>query len=82
MRPQDSRIGRAWPGSLRSGLLLLLIALLLAGCASVPKDYPRTDSSALRDDESTAIGRYVAKVVVFDRKDLEAQMGNGGSFVK
>jgi hypothetical protein len=46
---------------LRLGLLLLLTGLLLAGCASVPKDYPRTESAAFEDHQSTAIGRYVAK---------------------
>lgn len=43
-------------------LLLLLTGLLLAGCAGVPKDYRRTESSAPKDGTRTAIGRYVAKV--------------------
>jgi putative cardiolipin synthase len=38
-----------------------LTGLLLAGCASVPTDYPRTESAAFRDDEATEIGRYFAK---------------------
>jgi len=42
-------------------LLLLLAELLLFGCASVPKDYPRTDSSAFQGHDNTAIGRYFAK---------------------
>ena len=49
-------------GLLRIGLLLLLAVLFLAGCASVPKDYPRTQSSAFKDPHSTAIGQYFAKV--------------------
>jgi len=47
--------------SVRACLLLLMTGLLLAGCVSVPKDYPRTQSSAFADPQSTAIGRYVAK---------------------
>jgi putative cardiolipin synthase len=46
---------------LSSILLLLLTGLLLAGCVSVPKDYPRTQSTALKDNTSTSIGRNVAK---------------------
>jgi hypothetical protein len=42
-------------------LLLLLTGVLLAGCASVPNEYPRTGSTALKDDTTTSIGRYVAK---------------------
>jgi putative cardiolipin synthase len=43
------------------GLCLTLAGLLLGGCASLPKHYPRTQSAALRDYQSTAIGKYVAK---------------------
>ena len=46
---------------LRSALLLLLAGLLLGGCASVPKDYPRTETSAFQDHQRTAIGRFVAE---------------------
>jgi putative cardiolipin synthase len=45
----------------RSGLLLLLAGLLLVGCASVPKDYPRTQSAAIQNHVSTPIGNYIAK---------------------
>jgi putative cardiolipin synthase len=41
--------------------MLLLTGLLLAGCASVPKDYPRTESAAFEDHERTEIGSYFAK---------------------
>jgi hypothetical protein len=34
--------------------------LLFAGCATVPKEYPRTASTAFEDHESTGIGREVA----------------------
>jgi putative cardiolipin synthase len=44
-----------------SCLLLMLAGLFLTGCASVPKDYPRTESAAFPDHQSTAIGRYLAK---------------------
>lgn len=46
---------------LRSALLLLVAFVLLVGCASVPKDYPRTESSAFQDHHSTTLGRYVAR---------------------
>ena len=45
----------------RSCLLLMVSGLLVAGCASVPKDYPRTESAALKDPESTAIGQYFSR---------------------
>jgi len=48
-------------GVLSACLLLLSAGSLLVGCASVPKDYPRTTSSAFPDHASTAIGDYVAK---------------------
>jgi len=41
------------------GLCLALTALVLAGCASVPKDYPRTTTTAYSGYASTPIGRYV-----------------------
>ena len=46
---------------LRSCALILFASLLLAGCASVPKDYPRTQSAAFRSHDSTVIGKYFAK---------------------
>ena len=42
-----------------AGLCLALTGLLLGGCASLPKDYPRTTSLAYPAYASTAIGRYV-----------------------
>jgi starvation-inducible outer membrane lipoprotein len=36
--------------------LLLLIGLLITGCASVPKDYPRTESTAFKNYLDTAAG--------------------------
>ncbi len=48
--------------SLRAVALCLgLTGLLFAGCASVPKDYPRTASNAFQDHARTALGRYVDK---------------------
>jgi putative cardiolipin synthase len=41
--------------------MLLLAAMLLTGCATVPKDYPRTPSTAFPDYTSTAIGAYFEK---------------------
>ena len=36
----------------------MLAVVLFTGCASVPKDYPRTPSTAFPDHASTAIGAY------------------------
>ena len=47
--------------NLVSCLLNLLVVLLLFGCASVPKDYPRTESVAFADHQSTRVGGYFAK---------------------
>ena len=64
-RPTDAPSHRARSSlhlGLRTvGLCLALTGLLLGGCASLPKDYPRTTSSAYPDYASTAIGRYVEK---------------------
>ena len=49
------------PVLVRACMLLMLAALLLTGCASVPKDYPRTPSTAFPDYASTAIGAYFEK---------------------
>jgi putative cardiolipin synthase len=43
------------------GVCLALTGLLLGGCTSLPKDYPRTTSVAYPDHASTAIGRYIDK---------------------
>lgn len=39
------------------GALCLLLVMFLAGCASLPTDYPRTETSALEDYQSTSIGQ-------------------------
>ena len=36
---------------------LMIFSLLLVGCASVPKDYPRTSSSVFQDYRSTSVGK-------------------------
>lgn len=41
-------------------MLLALSVLLVAGCAVLTKDYPRTASTAFPDHESTAIGKQIA----------------------
>jgi putative cardiolipin synthase len=51
--------------------LLALTGLLLAGCASLPKDVQRTPSAAIQDHESTALGRRIAK-------DAAARPGQSG----
>ena len=45
----------------RSCMLLMLAGVLFTGCASVPKEYPRTPSMAFPDYASTAIGAYFEK---------------------
>jgi putative cardiolipin synthase len=42
-------------------MLFMLTVVLFTGCASVPKDYPRTPSTAFPDYASTAMGAYVEK---------------------
>ena len=42
--------------------MLALVLAVLAGCASLPTDYPRSSSSAMQDHESTPIGRRVAEI--------------------
>ena len=37
----------------------VLVFLLLGGCASLPSSYERTESLALRDTASTALGRLL-----------------------
>ena len=43
-------------------VMLALVLAVLAGCASLPTDYPRTSSMAMQDHESTPIGRRVAEL--------------------
>ena len=43
--------------------LLALVVMLIAGCASsLPKDYPRTVSTAFAEHESTPLGKEVAEL--------------------
>ena len=44
-----------------SCILLMLVGVPFIGCGSVPKDYPRTPSTAFPDYASTAIGAYFEK---------------------
>ncbi len=59
--PNDASRLPTGRGLRTAGLFLALTALVLAGCASVPKDYPRTTTAAYSDHASTTIGRYVQK---------------------
>ena len=43
-------------------VILALVLAVLAGCASLPTDYPRSSSTAMQDHESTPIGRRVAEI--------------------
>ena len=42
--------------------MLALVLAVLAGCASLPTDYPRSSSTAMQDHESTPIGRRIAEI--------------------
>jgi putative cardiolipin synthase len=42
-------------------LFSIILCLILTGCASVPKDYPRESSEAFRDPQQTAIGSHIAR---------------------
>jgi putative cardiolipin synthase len=61
-RPHLQRCGRS-PGAIRGTgflgtcLLFPLIGFLLAGCATVPNEYPRNPSSAVADYSATDLGR-------------------------
>jgi putative cardiolipin synthase len=46
---------------LNASRLLALASLLIAGCASVPRDIPRPSSVAFQDHESTALGQRIAQ---------------------
>jgi len=42
--------------------LLATFVLLIAGCGTLPKDYPRTESTAFEAHESTIIGKEIAGI--------------------
>ena len=41
-------------------ILPLLLTMLVSGCASLPTDYPRTESTAMQDYQSTLMGQRFA----------------------
>jgi len=45
----------------RAGALLVFVGLFLTGCASLPENYPRTESTAFANPETTQIGAYFVK---------------------
>ena len=47
-----------------SGFAILLASLLFTGCASVPKDYPRTSSTAFTDYLNTSVGQLYEEAAV------------------
>jgi putative cardiolipin synthase len=44
--------------------LFLLLGFLLSGCATIPEDYPRLASTAIKDYPSTTLGRFFVNPVV------------------
>ena len=64
----------------RACLLLTLAIALFTGCASVPKDYPRTLSTAFPDHVSTPIGTYFEKAARRpDLDEVERASGRAGA---
>jgi putative cardiolipin synthase len=58
--PRHPRIDRVSAEVRRCRALLAAAVLLIASCATVPKDYPRTESTAFQFHESTRIGKELA----------------------
>ena len=58
--PRHPRIDRVGAEVRRCRALLAAAVLLIASCATVPKDYPRTESTAFQFHESTLIGKELA----------------------
>ena len=59
-----SQAARASADMLQTCFLLLLIGLLFTGCASVPKDYPRSSSTAFEDHLDTSVGQLFEEAAV------------------
>jgi len=57
---------RSWhiPGLLKACLSFLAIGFLLAGCATVPKEYPRNPSTAFADYTTTSLGQLFSEAAV------------------
>ena len=62
----DPNFSRARAGTdiLQICFLLLLIGLLFTGCASVPRDYLRTSSTAFQDYQDTSVGQLFEEAAV------------------
>ena len=58
--PRHLRADRARAHVRRRRALLAAAVLLIASCATLPKDYPRTESTAFQLHESTSIGKELA----------------------
>jgi putative cardiolipin synthase len=58
--PQHRPFALACAHVRRRSALLAAALLLIASCATVPKDYPRTESTAFRFHETTAMGKELA----------------------
>ena len=58
--PRHPRTNRVSAEVRRCRALLVAAVLLIASCATVPKDYPRTESTAFQFHESTSIGKELA----------------------
>ena len=58
--PRHPRTNRVSAEVRRCRALLAAAVLLIGSCATVPKDYPRTESTAFQFHESTSIGKELA----------------------
>jgi putative cardiolipin synthase len=63
LRQPSHGIGRG-SAVLKSCCLLLLTLVFLAGCATVPQDYPRTESAAFQDYLDTSVGQLFEETAV------------------
>lgn len=52
-------------------LCLLALMVLVTACSTIPKDYPRTESYALKDTQNTLLGKEVSQ-------ELKAHPGQSG----
>ena len=59
-RPAKTPIPANRDTSTALNLVLLFLVLLVSGCASLPTDYPRSESAAIQEYQSTPIGQKFA----------------------
>lgn len=65
-RSMRERSPASWLGStlMRTAIATVVLAFLLGGCNTLPTEYQRLDSEAMRDTDDTRIGGGVAPLVI------------------